>query len=108
MILTEKDMIELGRERRVTFPKKPEKKPDNSTGTPVIFAAINMVFNLVGEVKRALAINFKSVESKIDLVIKKQASIPKPAPEKKPDKWEFKLIRDIDNKIQKIEATRRS
>jgi hypothetical protein len=108
MIFNEEEIRELGREKRVTFaPKKKEKqKPqDNSLLVPV-FAHI---MDLVGDVKKGVSKimgGFNSVEEKIDAI--KEAVNKKPEPEaKKPDKWDFKIIRNLDNQIQKIEATRK-
>jgi hypothetical protein len=109
MIFDEKEIYELGREKRVTFPlkkKAPEKKPsDIATLAP----AFSHIFNLFDSVKQGLSklmTGFNSIDKKMEVVIKAVNKKPEPKP-KKSDKWDFKIIRNIDNQIQKIEATRK-
>jgi hypothetical protein len=49
---------------------------------------------------------FNSIDEKMEVVIKAVNKNPEPEP-KKSDKWDFKIIRNMDNQIQKIEATRK-
>lgn len=106
MIFDENEIRQYGREKRVMFPvKKQPEKPKQQQGTdntPILIASIRAVFDLISDIKNVIKFGFNSLDSKIDSI-----KIPQPKePEKKPDKWEFTIKRDIDNRILKIEARR--
>ena len=104
MIYSEKEIHALKRDKRVVFPikKTDEKKKEFKSDNSFLMVAIRGVFDLVYGMKLDIAKAVKDISDKIEKLPK---SIPEP--EKKSDAWDFKIVRDIDNRIQKIEATRR-
>ena len=109
MIFSENEIIKYGQEKRVKFPPKKEieKKQDH---TPIFISYMSSIMTFLGDIKSGIAKmmeGFNDLDSRIDRAVR--GAIPKPTPQKepKPDKWDFKIIRDMDNRIQKIEAIRR-
>lgn len=104
MIFNEEEIREYGREKKILFPlKKPAEKqgPDNSFA---LMLAIRGVFDLATDIAKSIKKGFNAIDSRFDDLIKYSKSAP--VEEKKADKWEFRIKRDISNNIIKIEARR--
>ncbi len=106
MIFSQKELRQLHREDRLKIPKVENPKTNSSAAfMSYLISQIGDILKFAQSSTERVFKALNKLDERLD-AIQKKSEKPKEIPKKQPEITGFKIIRDMDNRIQKIDVIR--